>query len=432
MSDPTQEPKAEANQPPLEEKKDVSESIVSSDSANENVLQNSSTIFPPFPESKGSSIPNEEKHDEIQESEWEMVDLPSIGPFLPLSSDLILNILNTSRTIHPIIREIFEKIYSICLQGFNFGGDKIPLEKYKTFFHEVNRLIPSLQKKILEEDCKSAVFYVGDSHGSIWDSFLVIDFFFKIITKDPHAKFVFVGDYVDRNPWDLQNLAFIVAFALLCPNNVILLRGNHEDRTINTHYGFIDNLERVFWEEGDELYKDIIKFFMHLPLAHIAQMYNTDGQMVARVIATHGGIPVDPYNFFQPIILSEIEPKLVCERERSEEMDMFTNSLLWSDPDEMAQGIINDGSSGRMRFGEPVFRAFMNANRLHFMVRGHQKWNDGYKPFFKHSLYSLFSTSRYDNQKKFNPKILKLILNQAPKVLKIEREELDAEAKAYS
>jgi hypothetical protein len=365
------------------------------------------------------------------DKEWALSKNSPSTQFKPIDPSIIQKILDESVDISPFVREMFEEIYRHCVDKFNFLSNKIPLKKYQEFYSEVNRLVPSLKKKIIIEDCFSTVFFIGDSHGSIEDTFYTIDFLYQILQKDSKVKFIFVGDYVDRNPFDLENLTLIVAFALLCPQNVVLIRGNHEDRTINTHYGFLDNLLRSFWEEGEELYNLIITYFIHLPLAHIAQMHNNENNLTARVLTTHGGIPIDALNFMQPILLNDLEDKLICEKERSEEMDMLSVSMLWSDPDEMIQGIINDGSSGRMRFGFPVFDVFMKANNIHLLIRGHQKWNEGFKIFFGGQLYSLFSTSKYDNRKKFNPKILHLELGKSPKLLDIEPDLLAQEAEFY-
>ena len=69
--------------------------------------------------------------------------------------------------------------------------------------------------------------------------------------SDPGIRIIFVGDYVDRNPYDLETLTLILSFYMLFPKNVILLRGNHETREINEHYGFYDNLLRKFRENAE-------------------------------------------------------------------------------------------------------------------------------------------------------------------------------------
>lgn len=359
----------------------------------------------------------------------EFFDLGDSTQFKQLDLEKIKEIEENSYSINTIIFEIFEILMKQCLEGYNFTEDAIPFKKYLEFYQEVNRVIPRLKKKIVTEDCNSSVFFIGDTHGAIQESFKLVDFFYKILQFDKKIKIVFIGDYVDRNPYDLENLTLITAFHLLYPKNVVLVRGNHEDRLINTHYGFIDNLLRTFREKGEELYEEVIKFFTHLPIAHIAQMHS--GEKLARVMAVHGGIPIDPLNFLEPAILEEIEPKLKCEVDKSDDMDVYSVSMLWSDPDEMIQGILTGAHlHGRMRFGFPIFKSFIDANKINLVVRGHQKWNNGYHSFFGGKLYSLFSTQTYDGKIKFEPKMLRLDFGQSPKIISIDFESLEKELKS--
>ena len=358
----------------------------------------------------------------------EFFDLGDSTQFKQLDLEKINEIEENSHSISPIIFEIFEKLMKQCLNGYNFTDDEIPFNKYMEFYQEVNRIIPRLKKKIITEDCNSSVFYIGDTHGAIQESFKIVDFFYKLFQINQEIKIIFVGDYVDRNPYDLENLTLITAFHLLFPNNVILIRGNHEDRLINTHYGFFDNLLRSFREKGEELYEEVIKFFTHLPLVHIAQIHS--GENIARVMAVHGGIPIDPLNFLEPAILEEIEPNLKCEVDKSDDMDPYSVSMLWSDPDDMIQGILTGAHlHGRMRFGFPVFKNFIDVNKINLVVRGHQKWNNGHHIFFGGLLYSLFSTQTYDGKIKFEPKMLRVDYGKTPKIISVDFSSLESELK---
>ena len=119
---------------------------------------------------------------------------------------------------------------------------------------------------------------------------------------------------------------------------------------------------------------------------------------------------------------------LKASRDKSDDMDIYSVSMLWSDPDEMIQGILTGSHlHGRMRFGFPVFKNFINANNIQLVVRGHQKWNEGYHIFFNGQLYSLFSTQTYDGKIKFDPKILRLDYGKPPRIIPINFEPLESE-----
>ena len=67
-------------------------------------------------------------------------------------------------------------------------------------------------------------YFVGDTHGAFDEVYQLINYFVQIFQVRSDIKVIWLGDTIDRNPYDLQNLAFIVAFWILFPQNVFLIR----------------------------------------------------------------------------------------------------------------------------------------------------------------------------------------------------------------
>ena len=112
-------------------------------------------------------------------------------------------------------------------------------------------LIPVLEKEPIIIDVEAPVVIGGDTHGQLWDLLR----FFNQIGPPPHKKYLFQGDYVDRNPNDVEVATLLFAYKLRYPEHVTLLRGNHECRLINQIYGFKESCKRTFDKDGMKMWK---------------------------------------------------------------------------------------------------------------------------------------------------------------------------------
>jgi len=284
----------------------------------------------------------------------------------------------------------------------------ISYNEYLSFYSYVNTYSSEEPIPIIREEGEIA-YFVGDTHGSYEESLIAITYFEKILEISPNVKIIFDGDYVDRNLYDLENLTLITAFFLLNQNNVVLLRGNHEDQKINKYYGFYRNLKDYFiiQDRINEIYGLILKFFMKLPIIHILSMKTTNND-AKNIITVHGGIPIDLKNPLNPVSLDDLESKINFRVPSYEEFDNYMSWLLWSDPKEHIVDFELHEDTGRHFFGKSTFNKFMGANNLDLMVRAHEVLEQGYKFFFNKNLVSLFSTSYYKNRKIGNAVIMRL------------------------
>ena len=83
-------------------------------------------------------------------------------------------------------------------------------------------------------DVAGEMWVVGDIHGQLADMLNI----FKEHGTPPVTKYLFMGDYVDRGQYGLECLAILLSLKIFHPNEIFLLRGNHEDAPANENYGF--------------------------------------------------------------------------------------------------------------------------------------------------------------------------------------------------
>lgn len=129
--------------------------------------------------------------------------------------DGIIEKLLTGKTLPPrteIISVTADELYFLCRKG-------------REVFLE--------QPMLLEVN--APVNICGDTHGQYSDLLSLMEMGGWM----PDSNYLFLGDYVDRAMQSIETMALLLAYKIKYPNNLCLLRGNHECASINRIYGEI-------------------------------------------------------------------------------------------------------------------------------------------------------------------------------------------------
>jgi len=233
---------------------------------------------------------------------------------------------------------------------------------------------------------------LGDLHGCyscLKGALLQADFFakleaWKLDPTQPEPKLVLLGDYIDRGRFSYNGvLRAVMQLYLAAPEHVFPLRGNHEYyiEYRGRIYGGVKPAEAINTLIGHmpgEVFAEYMKMFEELP-----NMLFFDDLMFV-----HAGIPRD----------ADIKAKLRDMAALNDPDLRF--QMLWSDPSS-ADYIPDDlqAQNARFPFGKVQFEAFMNKVGCSMMVRGHEKFDEGFRPMYgdNASLISLFSAGGADN-----------------------------------
>jgi hypothetical protein len=207
-------------------------------------------------------------------------------------------------------------------------------EKLCVFHHpekEQNKIV------VLQKNAK--VTFVGDIHGyyGYFNEHLS-----EIIREieDEDRIYVFTGDYMHRGYNVVDVIMTLFRLKQLYPNNIIILKGNHElDNKVNRQSLYKD-LERTgLFENVEEVCNSIFEIFNELPVMLIS--YDEDkGRLI---FSMHGGFPIDDQimqseNFEDETIKEDLKVRFfketfIAERFLLSIKDMLAKEkhLVWND-----------------------------------------------------------------------------------------------------
>lgn len=214
------------------------------------------------------------------------------------------------------------------------------------------------------------VVVVGDTHGDFLTSQAVVK---EYLGKE--STLIFLGDYVDRGPFQLENLLFLLTKANEFPKTLFLLRGNHETPEMNKWYGFYDVVKERY---GAEFYDLFSSLFSQLPVSAV---------MNDIFLALHGGIASSLNSIKQ---LAEL-PKGVTAP-----TGLYAE-ILWNDPDEDIDGFSpSPRGPGIFRFGTSALSRFLETNHFKALLRSHEARRRGTSIEMGGRVYTVFSCRYYD------------------------------------
>ncbi|EAY01014.1 Serine/threonine protein phosphatase PP2A-2 catalytic subunit, putative [Trichomonas vaginalis G3] len=244
----------------------------------------------------------------------------------------------------------------------------------------------------------------GDIHGQFKDLMEL----FKIGGDVPMTNYLFLGDYVDRGSQSIETVSYLFCLKLKYPNNITLLRGNHESAGISQIFGFRD--EVVARYRNDDVWQTYTNTFNFLPLAAIV------GE---KILCVHAGL--------SPRIktIDDIQ-KLDRFREIPHEGPMC--DLMWSDPTP-TPGFQPSAREAGYQFGPDITAGWNKENGLELTARGHQLVMSGLEYGHNNQIVTIFSAPDYCRRCGNSAGILELDENMKRKEIRFETpKEVDEEA----
>ena len=221
----------------------------------------------------------------------------------------------------------------------------------------------------------SSIIIVGDLHGHFLD-------LLRVIQKNgspENQRYLFLGDLVDRGEFSLETITLIFAMKVLFPQNIYIIRGNHEFLDVFEGFGFGQEIATTYFEENPKsLITAFARVFSMLPIACLIDN---------KYFCVHGGIGSN--------ISSILQINLIKRPISTVESNEAVAELLWSDPSETIPFFMPSNRGTGFFYGPKAIEAFLKTNKIQHIIRAHQCVQTGILINSDKTVITVFSASNY-------------------------------------
>jgi protein phosphatase len=215
---------------------------------------------------------------------------------------------------------------------------------------------------------------VGDLHGDVTSLHAIIESsdFMAEASEKKDRLLIFLGDYGDRGIYGPELYYYVLTLKSKLPDQVILMRGNHEgpDDLPCYPYDLELQFEDRFGREGLALHQRLRELMQKM--YHLVILENA-------YLLTHGGVPIGGPSLGD----------LHSARDDHPGRDTLAQ-LLWNDPREGLKGHLPSPRGCGYLFGADVTERMLHTTGANVLIRGHEPC-DGVKPFHNGLGLTVFS-----------------------------------------
>ena len=292
-------------------------------------------------------------------------------------------------------RKLMDRVMAILDQQRAFGRGKLSgKQKVSEFSPGSDFLDGHTYLTAPEPGREYELIVIGDLHGCYSCLKAVLtqtDFFAKVAAyeKNPDKavcpKLILLGDYIDRGMFSYQGvLRSVLQVFAKAPDNVVLLRGNHEY--------YIEHKGKVYGAVRPSEAMDTLKpHFSEEVFQHYIQLFEAmpNTYFFDKMMFVHAGIPRD-------VTLKSLYKDMSSLNEWDIRFQM-----MWSDPSsaDVIPAALQE-QSARFPFGKLQCQAFLQRLGCNTIFRGHEKVEEGFRQTYAEdavSLFTVFSSGGAEN-----------------------------------
>jgi len=275
-----------------------------------------------------------------------------------------------------ILQAVLSQIVKEALEITSEGFTKIVEEATRLICNENGKVGNfDITGRLVKLKPLGEALIVGDLHGDLESlvNILKESNFLQKMSQTKNAFLIFLGDYGDRGAFSAEVYYTVLKIKLLFPEQVILMRGNHEgpEDLLASPHDLPYQFQARFGEKWTEAYAKIRELFRHLYNAVLVD---------ERYLIIHGGLPPQA-NTAEDLAYAHIKhPK-----------QSFLEDMLWGDPNEMIKGTCASPRGAGKLFGENITDKVLRRFNAKILIRGHEPCEEGFKIDHKGKVLTLFS-----------------------------------------
>ena len=200
---------------------------------------------------------------------------------------------------------------------------------------------------------------------------------FKIGGMPPDTSYLFLGDYVDRGYYSVETITLLLCLKVRWPKRVILIRGNHESRSVTQVYGFYNECMKKYGSVN--VWNAFVDTFDYLPLSVVID---------DSYFCVHGGL--SPY-------IQNLDQIRILDRFQEIPHEGPISDIMWSDPDPEREEFTLSSRGAGFTFGAKAVDRFLTVNKMYHILRAHQLCMEGFQ--VKHNFFVQLHLQLNDNHK---------------------------------
>jgi diadenosine tetraphosphatase ApaH/serine/threonine PP2A family protein phosphatase len=233
----------------------------------------------------------------------------------------------------------------------------------------------TISERLVKLEPLGEALVIGDLHGDLESLINILQRsgFTRKMTASKDTTLIFLGDYGDRGEYSAEVYYTILKLKLAFPEQVVLLRGNHEgpqDLMASPH-DLPTQFQARFKENWTAAYSKVRELFAYLYNAVLVE---------ERYLLVHGGLSPE-INGIQDLANANMTHP---EKE-------FLEDLLWSDPNDMVQEVLYSPRGAGKLFGKSVTEKVLRKLGVKILIRGHEPCEEGFKLNHNGKVLTLFS-----------------------------------------